>query len=120
MFCPVCGDEYRPGFSRCGDCDVDLTEAPPARAEEPEPIELVTVLETEDQSLATIAMSVLDGAGIPCVAKSQGSGLAWTTVGESLYGRGGPTRLQVHRENAEVARQLLVADPTPPNEDDDA
>ena len=24
MFCPVCRDEYRPGFSRCATCDVDL------------------------------------------------------------------------------------------------
>jgi len=24
MFCPVCRDEYRPGFTRCATCDVDL------------------------------------------------------------------------------------------------
>lgn len=24
MFCPVCRAEYRPGFTRCTDCDVDL------------------------------------------------------------------------------------------------
>jgi hypothetical protein len=24
MFCPVCRTEYRPGFTRCADCDVDL------------------------------------------------------------------------------------------------
>jgi hypothetical protein len=27
MFCPVCRDEYRPGFSRCATCDVALVEA---------------------------------------------------------------------------------------------
>lgn len=26
MFCPQCGVEYRPGFTRCTDCDVDLVE----------------------------------------------------------------------------------------------
>ena len=26
MFCPVCKVEYRSGFSRCADCDVDLVE----------------------------------------------------------------------------------------------
>lgn len=26
MFCPRCHDEYRPGFTRCGTCDVDLVE----------------------------------------------------------------------------------------------
>src|SRR5258708_36378569 len=24
MFCPECRAEYRPGFTRCSDCDVDL------------------------------------------------------------------------------------------------
>jgi hypothetical protein len=26
MFCPECKAEYRPGFTRCSDCDVDLVE----------------------------------------------------------------------------------------------
>jgi hypothetical protein len=26
MFCPNCGAEYRPGFTRCSDCDVALVE----------------------------------------------------------------------------------------------
>ena len=26
MFCPQCKAEYRPGFSRCADCDADLVE----------------------------------------------------------------------------------------------
>ncbi len=26
MFCPVCRSEYRPGFSRCPSCEVDLVE----------------------------------------------------------------------------------------------
>ena len=29
MFCPKCNAEYRPGFTRCSDCDVDLVEDPP-------------------------------------------------------------------------------------------
>ena len=27
MFCPVCRDEFRPGFTRCAGCDVDLVES---------------------------------------------------------------------------------------------
>lgn len=27
MFCPQCRDEFRPGFSRCGRCNVDLVES---------------------------------------------------------------------------------------------
>src|SRR4029077_7190753 len=30
MFCPQCKAEYRPGFTRCADCDVDLVYEPPA------------------------------------------------------------------------------------------
>jgi hypothetical protein len=29
MFCPQCNAEYRPGFTRCADCDVDLVNEPP-------------------------------------------------------------------------------------------
>lgn len=27
MFCPRCKTEYRPGFARCSDCDVDLVRS---------------------------------------------------------------------------------------------
>lgn len=37
MFCPECGVEYRPGFMRCSDCDVDLVhELPELNARTPE------------------------------------------------------------------------------------
>jgi hypothetical protein len=40
MFCPECRAEYRPGFTRCADCDVDLVqelhaESSEAKAEHP-------------------------------------------------------------------------------------
>src|SRR5512134_2178891 len=39
MFCPVCRDEFRPGFTRCASCDVELVEglgdAPPRAAPSP-------------------------------------------------------------------------------------
>lgn len=35
MFCPVCKAEYRPGYRRCADCDIDLVdELPPAQGKE--------------------------------------------------------------------------------------
>lgn len=37
MFCPNCRAEYRPGFTRCSDCQVDLVgELPPPSPEDPE------------------------------------------------------------------------------------
>jgi hypothetical protein len=32
MHCPVCGAEYRPGFTVCSDCQVDLVPEPPRDA----------------------------------------------------------------------------------------
>jgi hypothetical protein len=33
MICPKCKAEYRPGFTRCADCDVELVESLPATGE---------------------------------------------------------------------------------------
>lgn len=33
MFCPSCRGEFRAGFTRCRDCDVDLVEELPAEVE---------------------------------------------------------------------------------------
>ncbi len=35
MYCPQCKAEYRQGFTRCSDCDVDLVHEPPASASGP-------------------------------------------------------------------------------------
>jgi hypothetical protein len=29
MWCPICGVEYRPGFTRCSECDAGLVATPP-------------------------------------------------------------------------------------------
>jgi hypothetical protein len=34
MFCPVCKVEYRPGFTRCTDCDLDLVPELPTKSSE--------------------------------------------------------------------------------------
>jgi hypothetical protein len=115
VFCPVCGDEYQPGFRRCTDCDADLVDTPPPAEEEGStPFELVTVLETGDQSLVAIAKSVLDGAGIPCIARNERlqNLFGWGTIGTGFNAAMGPIRLQVLREDEAVARELLAAVPT--------
>jgi hypothetical protein len=37
MFCPRCKDEFRPGFSRCASCGVDLVESLSAGSATPAP-----------------------------------------------------------------------------------
>ena len=120
MFCPKCGDEYRPGFTRCTDCDVDLVEELPPKIEDAEP-ELVTVLETGDQSLIAVARSMLEGADIPCFERNEKlqNLFGWGSIGTGYSIAMGPIRLQVFREDEEVARALLKTGPMVLDEDDD-
>jgi len=121
VFCPKCGDEYRPGFTRCTQCDVDLVENPPANIEDAEPLELVTVLETGDQSMIAVARSVLEAANIPCIARNEKlqNLFGWGSIGTGYNVAMGPIRLQVLREDEEVARELLKAGPAVLDEGDD-
>jgi hypothetical protein len=122
VFCPVCGDEYRAGISRCTDCDADLVENPPTGIETAEPFELVTILETGDQSQVAVLKSMLEGAGIPCIARNERlqNLFGWGTVGTGYNVAMGPIRLQVLREDEETARELMAATPTPDGGNGDA
>jgi hypothetical protein len=113
VFCPVCGDEYRPGFTRCADCDVELTDAPPVPGEATEPVELVTVLETGDQSQIAVAKSMLEASGIPCIARNETlqNLFGWGSIGTGYNVAMGPIRLQVLREDEEAAKELLSSPP---------
>lgn len=114
MFCPKCGDEYRPGFTRCTDCDVDLVEKRPPNIEDAAPLELVTVLETGDQSMIAVARSVLEAANIPCIARNEKlqNLFGWGSIGTGYNVAMGPIRLQVLREDEAVARDLLKSSPS--------
>ena len=67
MFCPQCRSEYRPGFTRCTDCDVDLVpELPPDEARHDD-LDLVKVYESGDASVIPLIESLLQSAEIECV-----------------------------------------------------
>jgi membrane protease YdiL (CAAX protease family) len=79
MFCPNCGSEYRPGFSRCADCaidlidgEVDLVDGFPPPSEPEEPLPLATVYATGDRALLARATALLDDAGIPYLTRGEG------------------------------------------------
>lgn len=76
MFCPQCSAEYRPGFTHCTDCDVDLVdELPPAGTDwfesspggspgdEEDPF--CAFWQGDDARLHAELSTVLDEAGIP-------------------------------------------------------
>jgi hypothetical protein len=68
MHCPQCRAEYRDGFSECSDCHVPLAPGlPPAPQTVEHTVELVTVLETSDPFLISLAKATLEDAGIEYV-----------------------------------------------------
>jgi hypothetical protein len=75
MFCPQCNAEYRPGFTRCTDCGVDLVNEPPhyALAGQPQPANagdpnedpFCSFWKGEDARVHAELCEVLEEAGIP-------------------------------------------------------
>jgi hypothetical protein len=120
MFCPNCGDEYQAGFTRCADCDTDLVANPPAPPEPAGPFAMATVLETGDQTLIAVAKSILDSAGIACIARNERlqNLFGWGAIGAGYSVAMGPIRLQVLEEDEADARELLTAQAIVPAEDE--
>jgi hypothetical protein len=68
MFCPQCKAEYRPGFSRCTDCEVDLVERPPesySSAIAPSQAQTKRVWLSYEQESCVYVCARLSAAGIP-------------------------------------------------------
>jgi hypothetical protein len=67
MFCPLCKAEYRPGFSHCSDCDVDLVERLPDCAADAEVSRSQSCIaySTDQQENCAIVCEGLRAAGIP-------------------------------------------------------
>lgn len=68
MFCPQCRVEYRPGFTRCSDCDVPLVPSLPQSKDsgsEALPTRSLQILwEGEDLALFENLLDALEGAGV--------------------------------------------------------
>jgi hypothetical protein len=72
MFCPECKAEYRPEFTRCSDCDVDLVEEFSQSGDSTEKEPTYSSLETmksvwtgKDQARCVSLCERLKAAGIP-------------------------------------------------------
>jgi hypothetical protein len=74
MFCPQCNAEYRPGFTRCADCDVELVNEPPhyalagpppADPSDPNEDPFCSFWKGEDARVHAELCEVLEEAGIP-------------------------------------------------------
>jgi hypothetical protein len=121
MFCPSCGSEYREGFTRCVDCEVDLVDTPPLPADaHPDTGDVETVFATGDPVALLTAQSLLDEAGIPYLTRGEGMqdlfGMGRLGTGFSIVA--GPIEIQVGARRAQEAADLLRAADLEPGEDD--
>src|SRR5262249_4698843 len=74
MFCPQCKAEYQPGYTRCGDCDVELVDQLPSPAAskvtaDPAYVVVATVQGSLEEGQIT---SFLEAHGIPTEIRSEG------------------------------------------------
>ena len=100
MYCPQCKAEYRPQYTRCATCAVDLVDALPASAEPtPTYVAYEQILGTHNPADIALIKSLLEAEG-----------LTYYFHGEHfIYMRpmADPARLMVRADQAETARELL-------------
>lgn len=121
MICPSCQSEYRDGYIRCRDCDVDLVDFLERSATEAD-VALVKVYETGDAALIPLYQSVLDDAGIEYVTRNEGVqdlfGLG--RIGPNLNYVTGSVEFYVRADDAHDAAELTrVLDMTHEEDDND-
>ena len=71
-FCPKCNCEYRPGFMRCNDCDVDLVETLSGENEllNRGKLDLVMLASFPDPMEAQMCQELLESNGIDSMLQS--------------------------------------------------
>ena len=113
MFCPQCKAEYRVGFTRCSDCDVELVDHLPVEKPAParedyrrfeadsfEPEAKLVVIRTYQNAIeADLAKSALDAAGIPSIVSDR--------VSRQYISLALPLQLLVRAEDAADADKIL-------------
>jgi putative signal transducing protein len=107
MFCPDCRAEYRPGFTHCVDCDVDLVELLPERhAPEPGPEETgpVIVFVTSDAFEAALVKSCLEASGVEVCLFDENISRIQPFYAALIGG----IRVAVARDQEELAREVLA------------
>jgi hypothetical protein len=65
MFCPQCKSEFRQGFSRCSDCDVDLVAELPKPQDDASLSKLRNVWSGNNQERCGDLCKEFNAAGIP-------------------------------------------------------
>ncbi len=97
MYCPECKSEYRPGFTRCKDCDVELVVELPVAAKQ-EFVDLVEVMSSGDAAQIPLIKSILEAEEIPYLAQGENFAL----------GRYIAVRFLVPRDYLDDAKDALI------------
>jgi hypothetical protein len=117
VFCPQCKAEYRQGFTRCADCDVDLVYALTGQAGAG-PIReglLVQLWAGDDLALHAALLEDLESAGVPFFNNPVGrypgarKGISEFLVPQPPFG----FEVKVLSSDLAVARQILEKLATP-------
>jgi hypothetical protein len=106
MYCSSCSTEFRDGFTRCSNCDVDLVaELPPAEGDAD--LGLVSIFATSDMTLVAILKLIFEDAGIQFNTRNE-------VLQDLIYGRMtgfnpvvGPIEFWVREEEEKAARELI-------------
>ena len=112
-YCPNCGAEYRAGFDRCHDCDVELVDELPVAALPEEtsvegwdldsdPPRLVEVF-AASRVEAELVRAALEGHGIPAVLAGEGTAGAYPLTVGAL----GEGRVLVPEERGQEALEVI-------------
>ncbi len=96
-FCPACRSEYREGFTRCSDCDVDLV------AERPTVLLPWKKVFEGDPLKADLVRAALESEGIDTIAPDQEA----TNLGWMAPFAAGSLRIYVHPKDYPEARKII-------------
>ncbi len=107
MICPNCESEYREGYTRCAECNVDLIQPESATfIETGSTNDLIRVLETQQHALLIETSLALETQNVPYLVQS---GTAFDASGiveknQNLVWRGA---LWVPESSQEAAEQII-------------
>jgi hypothetical protein len=104
-FCPSCRAEYRDGFTRCAECDVELVAELPAQnlnERDPDKVKLAELASFPNASEAEMIQELLESNGINTVIRGDVDPIGATSGAE-------PATLLVDDNDLARAREIYEA-----------
>jgi len=103
MFCPKCKAEYREGYLRCADCDIDLVpELPPEPELSAEYIDFIKIMTYSSRHEAELAKGFLSANNIKAVIFGDDAGGVQPGLSFSTG-----VQLSVKEEDVEKAKRII-------------